>query len=76
MNEVEKFINRVQKSTKAKSREIRLTISEAQILSNELAKLLVAENTLLKKIVNIQDGQSKVVSSDNEAVMDGGKFKS
>lgn len=76
MNEVEKFINRVQKSTKAKSREIRLTISEAQILSNELAKLLIAENTLLKKIVNIQDGQSKVVSSDNETVMDGGKFKS
>lgn len=76
MNEIEKFINRVQKSTKAKSREIRLTISEAQILSNELAKLLVAENTLLKKIVNIQDGQPKVVSSDNETVMDGGKFKS
>ncbi len=76
MNEIEKFINRVQKSTKAKSREIRLTISEAQILSNEMAKLLVQENKLLKKIVDIQDEQSKVVSSDNETVMDGGKFKS
>lgn len=75
MNEIEKFINRVQKSTKAKSREIRLTISEAQILSNEMAKLLVQENKLLKKIVNIQDEQSKVASSNNEAVMDGGKFK-
>lgn len=76
MNEIEKFINRVQKSTKAKSREIRLTIAEAQILSNELAKLLVIENKLLKKIVNIQDEQSKVASSDNGTVMDGGKFKS
>lgn len=76
MNEIEKFINRVQKSTKAKSREIRLTISEAQILSNELARLLVTENKLLKKIVNIQDEQSKVAPSDNETVMDGGKFKS
>ena len=76
MNEIEKFINRVQKSTKAKSREIRLTISEAQILSNELAKLLIIENKLLKKIVNIQDEQSKVAPSDNEPVMDGGKFKS
>jgi len=76
MNEIEKFINRVQKSTKAKSREIRLTISEAQILSNEMAKLLIAENKLLKQIVDIQNEQSKVVLSDNEAVMDGGKFKS
>jgi len=76
MNEIEKFINRVQKSTKAKSREIRLTISEAQILSNELAKLLASENKLLRKIVNIQDEQSKVVSIDNKPVMDGGKFKS
>lgn len=76
MNEIEKFINRVQKSTKAKSREIRLTISEAQILSNELAKLLANENKLLRKIVNIQDEQSKVVSTDNKPVMDGGKFKS
>ena len=76
MNEIEKFINRVQKSTKAKSREIRLTISEAQILSNEMAKLLIVENKLLKKIVDIQNEQSKVVSSDNKTVMDGGKFKS
>jgi len=76
MNEIEKFINRVQKSTKAKSREIRLTISEAQILSNEMAKLLSGENKLLRKIVNIQNEQSKVVSSDDNSVMDGGKFKS
>ena len=76
MNEIEKFINRVQKSTKAKSREIRLTISEAQILSNEMAKLLVQENKLLSKIVKIQDEQSKVAPPDNETVMDGGKFKS
>ena len=76
MNEIEKFINRVQKSTKAKSREIRLTISEAQILSNEMTKLLIVENKLLKKIVNIRDEQSKVVSTDNKPVMDGGTFKS
>lgn len=76
MNEIEKFINRVQKSTKAKSREIRLTISEAQILSNEMAKLLIVENKLLKKIVDIQDEQSKVAPSDNETIMDGGEFKS
>ena len=76
MNEIEKFINRVQKSTKAKSREIRLTISEAQILSNEMAKLLIVENKLLKKIVDIQDEQSKVVPTDNKPVMDGGTFKS
>lgn len=75
MNEIEKFINRVQQSTKAKSREIRLTITEAQILSNELAKVLARENKLLKRIVNIQDEQSKGISiKDDGIVMDGGSF--
>jgi len=41
-----------------------------------MAKLLIVENKLLKKIVDIQDEQSKVVSSDDKPVMDGGKFKS
>lgn len=76
MNEIEKFINRVMVSTKAKSREIRLSISEAQVLSNEMAKLLIAENKLLKQIVDIQNEQTKVVPAENRPVMDGGQFKS
>ena len=75
MNEIEKFIHRVQVSTKAKSREIRLSIVEAQVLSNEVAKLLITENELLKKIVDIQEEQTTVVLSENRPVMDGGQFK-
>lgn len=77
MTEIEKFIERVQKSVKAKSREIRLTMAEAQSLSNELAILLLKENKLLEKIVILKEKEDQVkeIVITGEVTMDGGGFK-
>ena len=78
MKEIEKFIDRVQKSTKAHSRELRLTMVEAQSLSNELALLLAKEHKLLEKINQLQEQNPTTKDSVNlgDVTMDGGSFKS
>ena len=58
MESVDKFLRRAAASTKAKSKEIRLTIAEAQELGLEVGQLLDRENKLLAKIVQLQEGKT------------------
>ena len=81
MEALDKFVKRVESSTKARSREIRLTIAEAQQMTFEITKLLLKENELLEKITNIQDGKTEDGGDPFENVLiqgtiDGGKFSS
>ena len=78
MSEIEKFVSRVQKSVRANSKEIKLSMPEAQQLSNELALLLVRENKLLEKITILQENQNQKVNRDlaEGFDLDGGSFKS
>lgn len=52
---VEKFLKRVEAATKSRSKEIRMTIAEAQELAFQLSSILAKENTLLTKIVSLQE---------------------
>lgn len=79
MSEVEKFVNRLEKANKVRSKEIRLSISEAHSLANELALSLERENKLLKKvtllqakIIRLQEPRS--LDDEPDLVMDGGGF--
>ena len=75
MSAVEKFVTRVQASTKAQSKEIRLSIAEAQELSFEISRMLIKENQLLEKITNLQEGStSKSEPEETTVAMDGGTF--
>ena len=81
MEALEKFVKRVEASTKARSKEIRLTISESQQMTFEITKLLIRENDLLERITNLQDGKTEEGANPFENVMiqgaiDGGKFDS
>ena len=53
---VEKFLKRVEAASKARSKEIRMTTTEAQELAFQLSSMLAKENALLNKIVALQEG--------------------
>ena len=81
MEALEKFIKRVEASTKSRSKEIRLNISESQQMTIEIARLLMRENELLEKIINLQNGKTEDGNNPFENVLiqggiDGGKFSS
>ena len=81
MEALEKFLKPVEASTKARSKEIRLTITESQQMTFEITKLLMRENDLLERITNLQDGKTEEGANPFENVMiqgaiDGGKFGS
>lgn len=78
MTAVESFVTKTTAATKARSKEIRISLQEAQILSAELATMLAKENKLLDKIVKLQDNASTQVNTSlptGDVVMDGGSFK-
>ena len=77
MSAVETFIKKTEAATKARSKEIRISLLEAQTLFTELAGMLEKENKLLDKIVNLQDNapQSTAAVPTGEVVMDGGSFR-
>lgn len=77
MSAVESFIKKTEAATKARSKEIRISLLEAQILVTELAGMLEKENKLLDKVVKLQDNAPQVtaVAPSGEVVMDGGSFK-
>ena len=80
MVHIEKFLNRVDASTKARSKELRLTLEEAQQLCFEISKLVLKENQLLEKITNLQDGKTEDGANPFEnlqinTAIDGGGFK-
>ena len=66
---VKSFVERVRLARSANSKEIRLTISEAEQLSLALATMLAAESELAKKIMDLQQ---QILSA--EIQQDGGKF--
>lgn len=63
------FLEKYRVAKNANSKEIRLTINEAEQLSAALAVLLSRENELLAKVVNLQE---TVLGS--EIGRDGGQF--
>lgn len=78
MSAVESFIEKTKNATKARSKEIRITLQEAQILSAELSGMLAKENKLLDKIVKLQDTvllETAPSSPTGDITMDGGSFK-
>lgn len=78
MSAVESFIEKIKNATKSRSKEIRISLQEAQILSAELAGLLAKENKLLDKIIKLQDTVSlkaNPLSPTGDITMDGGSFK-
>lgn len=81
MSMIEQFMKRVKTATSSKSKEVKLTLIDAQTLSTELAVLFAAENKNLDKIVVLQDAiislQNKQTLNDIEPSdinMDGGEF--
>lgn len=84
MSEIEKFTKRTKTATNARSKDIRLTLVEAQTLSLDLVTLLESKNKLLEQISNLQktiislqeSNIQHVSSNDFEIRADGGSFKS
>lgn len=77
MSAVDTFIKKTESATKARSKEIRISLLEAQTLVTELAGMLEKENKLLDKIVKLQDNAPQAIAAapTDEVVMDGGSFK-
>jgi len=76
MSAVETFMAKTTAATKARSKDIRISLQEAQLLSSELASMLAKENKLLSKIVTLQDNITVVAPTPTgDMVMDGGSFK-
>ena len=76
MSEIEKFIQRVEKSNRARSKDVRMNLTEAQSLVNELAILLKKENQLLDVINTLREQRGPSEGPKYELHMDGGSFKS
>lgn len=63
---VKKFLKRVEAATKAKSKEVRLTLSESQELGLQIGQLLENENKLLTKITVLQEAKpGDIMTSDD-----------
>lgn len=78
MTAIETFIKKTETATKARSKEMRLTVQEAQLLVMEFSGLLAKENVLLDRIDKMRDTiqvapVTPLLSGD--VVMDGGGFK-
>lgn len=72
MEELNKFIKRIDAATKARSKDVRLNIAEAQAMVGEIAVLLSRENELLRKLA---EGSAHAGIAESITVeMDGGKF--
>lgn len=68
---VNKFLERVRSAQRSRSKEVRLTIDEANEIATNIAQLLGQSTKLLNDIVELQKNQG---TSTNVA-MDGGGFK-
>lgn len=63
---INKFLKRVEAATKAKSKELRLTLSESQELSLQIGQLLDNENKLLTKIIVLQEAKpNDILTADD-----------
>lgn len=68
---LDNFLERVRQAQRARSKNVNLTIEEAQELAATMAQLLSRENVLLEEIVELQ----KTAGGPIEVQMGGGTFK-
>ena len=74
------FINRVQIATKARSKELKMTLEESQAVVSEITKLIARDSSVLDEIVNMMNnGQLTRVPKANpttneRVVISGGRF--
>lgn len=68
---VNKFLERVRSAQRSRSKEVRLTIEEANEIATNIAQLLGQSTKLLNDIVELQKNQG----SPTNVAMDGGGFK-
>jgi hypothetical protein len=75
---VEKFLKAVRTAKDYNSKEIRLTIAEADALSDCVSAMLLQEREFTQKIMWLQDqlivAQGSVVSSTSTVQLSGGSF--
>lgn len=68
---LEQFIKKYQTARAYNSKEIRLTLLEAEELNNAIAILLAQQSTLTSKVVELQD---KLLFEKVEIQVSGGSF--
>ncbi len=75
---LDKFIKAVRTAKDHNSKEIRLTISEADAVSDCLTALLLQERELSQKIMHLQDQlmhmKTVVAPTPQDVTLNGGKF--
>lgn len=67
---IKRFIERVRHTARTQSKQVVLTMDEAQDLSNNVALLLLRENELLQEISELKNA-----NEITEVVIGGGSFK-
>ena len=68
---LEQFVKKYQTARSYNSKEIRLTINEAEELSTAIALMLASTNTFGARIIELQD---KLLAQKTEVEMSGGSF--
>jgi len=68
---LESFIKKYQTARNYNSKEIRLTLQDAEELSTALALILVNINSLSAKIIQLQD---QILANQSEIDLSGGSF--
>ena len=68
---LEQFIKKYQTARNYNSKEIRLTIAEAEELSTAVALLLASTSTLSARVISLQD---QLLADRNEIEVTGGSF--
>lgn len=67
---LEEFINKYQTARNYQSKEIRLTMQDAEALSIAISKMLIRESALSSKVIELQNQ----ILSGVEVTQDGGSF--
>lgn len=67
---IKRFIERVRHTSRTPSKQLAITMDEAQDLANNLALLLLRENELLREISELKSSNQVT-----EVVIGGGSFK-
>jgi hypothetical protein len=72
------FLKRIQESIKSRSKEVRITIQEANEISIAMSLILAKNNSLLEQVVQLQDSIIRTHNMNVNSLdvgMDGGGFK-
>lgn len=70
MSTITRFVERIRKESRGRSKTLTLTMEEAQDLANELTLLTLRENELLKEISTL-----KSANQVTQVVLGGGSFR-